>query len=209
MKRTFRVVFAFVVLAIAHPRTLLSQTATAKPARIGIMGGATFPLGSDFSDVTKRGWNAGALIALGAPAFPLIFRLDGQWHQLAGNTASVPDKGSQRTDLRVIDGTADFEYTLGKPSSANFYVIGGVGLYNLRGRNFTTPGNIAGGTDSTFTLSANKFGWNAGFGVRAQLTGHTMFIEIRYHVVNNGHIVDASESSKAIHFIPIDIGITL
>jgi len=209
MKRTFRVVLAFVVLASAHPGTLHSQAANAKPARIGIMGGATFPIGSDFGDVTRRGWNAGALIALGAPAFPLSFRLDGQWHQLAGNTASAPDKGSQSTDLRIIDGTADFEYTLGKPSSTNFYVIGGVGLYNLRGRNSITPGFIAGGTDSTFTLSANKFGWNAGFGVRAQLTGHTFFIESRYHAVSNGHIVDASGSSKAIHFVPIDIGITL
>jgi opacity protein-like surface antigen len=209
MKRTFRVVLAFVFLAIAHPGTLHSQTATAKPAQIGIMGGTTFPLGSDFSDITKRGWNAGALIALGAPAFPLSFRLDGQWHQLAGNTESLPDRGSQRTDLRIIDGTADFEYTFGKPSSSNFYVIGGVGLYNLRGRNSSTPGFIAGGTDSTFTLSANKFGWNAGVGVRAQLTGHTLFIESRYHAVSNGHIVDVNGSSKAIHFIPIDIGITL
>jgi hypothetical protein len=209
MKRTFRVALAFVVLAIAHPSPLHSQTATEKPARIGIMGGATFPIGSDFSDVTKRGWNAGALIAVGASAFPLSFRLDGQWHQLAGNSTVIPDRGSRRTDLRIIDGTADFEYTLGKPSTSNFYFIGGVGLYNLRGRNFTTPGNIPGGTDSTFTRSANKFGWNAGVGVRAQLAGHALFIESRYHAVSNGHIVDASGSSKAIHFVPIDIGITL
>lgn len=209
MKRNFRVVVAVAVLALAHAGTLHSQTATAKPAQIGIMGGATFPLGSDFSDLTSRGWNAGALISLGAPAFPLSFRLEGQWHQLAGNTTSIPDRGNQSTDLRIIDGTADFEYAFGKLPSSNFYVIGGLGLYNLRGRNSITPGFIRGGTDSTFTLSANKFGWNAGFGIRAQLAGYTLFVESRYHAVSNGHSVDVSGSSKAIHFIPIDIGITL
>lgn len=209
MKRTFYVALAFVVtLSPAGAARLPSQASTPKAARIGIMGGLTFPRGSDFSDITKRGWNAGALIALGAPAFPLSFRLDGQWHQLAGKTGVFADRGSQRTDLRIIDGTADFEWTFGKPSSSNFYVIGGVGLYNLRGRNFTTPGNILGGTDSTFTVSATKFGWNGGVGVRAQLSGYTLFIESRYHLVNHGHEVDGTGSSNAIHFIPIDVGIT-
>jgi Outer membrane protein beta-barrel domain len=210
MKRTSRIALAFVTaLTMARPALLAAQAVTAKPARIGIMGGATFPHGSDFTDIAKRGWNAGVLVALGAPAFPLSFRLDGQWHQLAGKTRSFPDAGSQRTDLRIIDGTADFEWTFGKPSASNFYVIGGVGLYNLRGRNFTTPGNILGGTDSTFTESTTKFGWNGGVGIRAQLTGYTLFIESRYHLVSHGHAVDGTGSTQALHFIPIDIGITL
>jgi opacity protein-like surface antigen len=209
MKRTLFIALAFVVaLTLAGAAPLPSQVSTPKPARIGIMAGLTWPRGSDFSDIARRGWNAGVLLELGAPAFPLSFRLDGQWHQLAGKTRSFPDEGSQRTDLRIIDGTADFEWTFGKPSSSNFYVIGGVGLYNLRGRNSTTPGNILGGTDSTFTVSTTKFGWNGGVGVRTQLTGYTLFIESRYHLVNHGHEVDGTGSSSSIHFIPIDVGIT-
>ena len=196
-------------LTAAHGAPLAAQAITSKPARLGIMGGVTFPSGSDLSNISKRGWNAGALIALGAPAFPLSFRLDGQWHHLPTNTQSFPDVGSRSTDLRIIDGTADFEYTVGKPTTSSLYFIGGVGFYKLRGRNVTTPGNVNGGTDSTFTRSATKFGWNAGVGIRARLTGYTVFIESRYHVVSHGHEVDVTGSTKALHFIPIDIGITL
>ena len=210
MKRHPLIALAFVAsLSVARARPLVAQAITAKPASIGVMGGATFPWGSDFTDIAKRGWNAGVLISLGSPAFPLSFRLDVQWHQLAGKTRSSPDVGSQRTDLRIIDGTADFEYLLGRRSASNLYLIGGVGLYNLRGRNFTTPGNVFGGTDSSYTRSATKFGWNAGIGVRTRLTGYTVFIESRYHAVSHGHDVDGTGSSKAIHVIPIDIGITL
>ncbi|MBK5186844.1 MAG: outer membrane beta-barrel protein [Gemmatimonadaceae bacterium] len=210
MKRPTTVALAFAIaLTVAGAAPLASQMSAPKPARLGIMGGVTFPRGSDFTDVAKRGWNGGVLIALGAPAFPLSFRLEGQWHQLAGKTRAFPDEGSQRTDLRIIDGTADFEWTFGKPAASNFYLIGGVGLYKLRGRNFTTPGNISGGTDSTFTETATKFGWNGGAGFRFQLTGYTLFVESRYHSVSHGHVVDGSASAKAMTFVPIDIGITL
>jgi hypothetical protein len=46
-------------------------------------------------------------------------------------------------------------------------------------------------------------------GIRAQLTGYTLFIESRYHLVSHGHAVDVTGSSKSLNFIPIDIGITL
>jgi opacity protein-like surface antigen len=173
------------------------------------MGGLTFPRGSDASDLWKKGWNAGVLIRLGAPPFPLSFRLEGQWHQLGGKTVTKADVGSARSDLRAIDGTADFEWTLGPPKASNFYLIGGAGFYKLRGTNTQTPGNIEGGTETTETRSATDFGWNGGAGIRFQLSGHTLFIEGRYHSVNNGHEVDGTGSRKALHIIPIEIGITL
>lgn len=186
-----------------------AQTAASKPGSIGIMGGATFPRGSDATDAWKTGWNAGVLIRLGAAPFPLSFRLEGQWHQLAGKTISFPDRGSNTTDLRIIDGTADFEWTFGPPAASNFYLIGGGGFYKLRGEDSQTPGNISGGTAITVTENATKFGWNAGAGFRFPLSGHSLFIEARYHAVSHGHEVDGTGSSKALHFIPVDVGITL
>lgn len=200
----------FAALAFAMPRAPLdAQAPASSPARIGIMGGVTFPRGSDLSDIVKTGWNAGAVITLGNPAFPLSFRIDGQWHQLGGKTRTFPDVGSRTTDLRVIDGTADFQWMFGGQSSSNFYLIGGAGFYKLRGRNVQTPGNIKGGTTETITLNATKFGWNAGAGFQFRLTGYTLFIESRYHAISHGHEVDGTGSSKTMHIIPLDIGITL
>jgi opacity protein-like surface antigen len=186
-----------------------SPLAAQRPARLGVFGGVTYPRGSDFSDVAKRGWNAGALISLGAPPFPLSFRIDGQWHQMDGKTIDVADVGSHRTDYRIIDGTAGFEWTLGKPAASNLYLIAGAGVYKLRGKTSLTGGNALGSTSDTETAEATKFGWNFGAGLRFTLAGHGLFIEARYHNVHSGHEVDATGGSKSLNFIPIEAGITL
>lgn len=186
-----------------------APVAAQSPARLGVFGGVTYPRGSDFSDLAKRGWNAGVLISLGAPPFPLSFRIDGQWHQMDGKTVGVADEGSHRTDYRIIDGTAGFEWTLGKPAASNLYLIAGAGVYKVRGKSLLTPGNISGGTDTEVTDEATKFGWNFGAGLRFNVAGHGLFLEARYHDVHNGHEVDATGSSKALNFIPIEVGITL
>lgn len=209
MNRNSIVALGLAVAFAASATPLVAQAVRQPPARLGVFGGVTFPRGSDFSEMSNRGWNAGALLSLGAPPFPLSFRLDGQWHQLAGKTISGADVGSRRTDLRIIDGTADFEWTFGPPAMSNFYLIGGVGFYKLRGKNHLTPGNISGGAATTDTENATKFGWNGGAGFRFNLSGHAMFIEGRYHDVSHGHEVDGTGSSKPLHFIPLEIGITL
>lgn len=208
MNRSSTVARGLLLMLAASGAPLAAQSVAQRPARLGVFGGVTYPRGSDFSDISKRGWNAGVLISLGAPPFPLSFRIDGQWHQLGGKTISVADEGTHRTDLRIIDGTAGFEWTLGPPAASNFYLIGGIGFYKLRGTNYITPGNL-GGSASTVTENATKFGWNGGAGFRFNISGHALFIEGRYHDVSHGHSVDASDSSKPLHFIPIEIGITL
>jgi len=209
VKHNSIVVLALGAALAASVAPVGAQTAASKPGSIGIMGGATFPRGSDFSDMSNRGWNAGVLIRLGAAPFPLSFRLEGQWHQLNGKTISVADQGTSRSDLRIIDGTADFEWTFGPPAASNFYLIGGGGFYKLRGEDSQTPGNISGGTAITVTENATKFGWNAGAGFRFPLSSHSLFIEARYHAVSHGHEVDGTGSSKTLHFIPVDVGITI
>jgi opacity protein-like surface antigen len=208
MNRNSIIALALGVSLAAGGTPVVAQTAASKPGSIGVMGGATFPRSSDFSDMAKTGWNAGVLLRLGAAPFPLSFRLEGQWNQLKGKTIDVPDRGSNTTDYRIIDGTADFEWTFGRPAVSNFYLIGGVGFYKLRGTDHVTPGNIPDGVATTVTENATKFGWNGGAGFRFQLSGYSMFIEGRYHDVSHGHEVDGSGSSKPLHFIPVDIGIT-
>lgn len=208
MNRTSIAIALGLVLGAA-PLAAQAPAPASKPGSIGIMGGLTYPHGSDATDLWKKGWNAGVLIRLGAPPFPLSFRLEGQWNQLAGKTITVADQGSNTTDLRVIDGTADFEWSFGPPKVSNFYLIGGLGFYKLRGTDQTTPGNVPDGMPATITENATKFGWNAGAGIRFQLSGHSLFIEGRYHSVSGGHEVDGMGGTKPLHFIPVDIGITI
>ncbi len=187
------------------PTRSLAQTTSVKSAAIGVMGGLTFPHGSDFTAVSKRGWNAGVLLRLGVPAFPLSFRLDGQWHQLPGKTVARPDVGSNTADLRIIDGTADFEWTLGKPATSNFYLIGGGGIYGLRETDKFVASQLP--ESSTSQTSATKFGWNAGAGFRFQLSSISLFVEGRYHSISAGNAFTGTGTSTSLHIIPVTIGI--
>jgi hypothetical protein len=172
-----------------------AQAIVGSPVRFGIMGGATVPL-SDFKDVAKTGWNAGALVTIGVPLVPVSFRIDGQWHQLDGKT---PLAGPP-TDFRIIDGTANVVYTFGAALPTKFYLIGGVGAYNERAKL----------RDTDTSASSTKFGLNAGLGFKFQLTGFATFVEARYHnIIHGSSIGDTSDgSSKSLQLIPISVGIT-
>ena len=191
-----RVLTSFATAALlALPAAPLSAQVASSPVRFGIMGGATLPL-SDFKDIAKTGWNAGALVDIGLPLVPVSFRVDGQWHQLDGKTI-----GTATTDFRIIDGTANVLYTFGTAAPTKFYLIGGVGVYNLRAKVEDTGLGI---DDSN---SDTKFGLNAGAGFRFQLTGFSTFIEARYHNIFSG-FDNGSGDSKSLQMIPIVVGFT-
>ncbi len=162
------------------------------------MGGATLPI-SDFKDVAKTGWNAGALVDIGLPLVPVSFRVDGQWHQLDGKsgTLAFPGGGTGTVNYRIIDGTANVLYTFGTAAPTKFYLIGGVGVYNVR------PDV----EDSDLDLdSETKFGINGGAGFKFQLTGFSTFIEARFHNVFS-YGGDGGDS-KSLQMIPITVGFT-
>ncbi|MGH7623637.1 MAG: outer membrane protein [Gemmatimonadaceae bacterium] len=187
------VALGLVLSAAAAP--LSAQAIVSSPVRFGIMGGATFPL-SDLKNDAKTGWNAGALVTIGVPLVPVSFRVDGQWQQLQGK--NFPD--ADRTDFRIIDGTANVVYTFGAALPTKFYLIGGIGVYNLRAKD-----NVA-----DVSASSTKFGLNGGIGFKFQLTGFATFIEARYHNVIHGTSIGDTGSSNAnsLQFIPVTVGIT-
>ncbi|HEY9478846.1 MAG TPA: outer membrane beta-barrel protein [Gemmatimonadaceae bacterium] len=218
MKHTmWRSAIAAVILA-AGSAPLSAQVMVSRPVRFGIAGGATLPV-SDLSDVSKTGWHAGALLDIGVPLFPLGFRIDGMWNQLG-------EKDTQFGTIknRIIDGTANAVYSFGGLSTTKLYLIGGVGVYNMKTEleNATVPvfdlssreasrsapalsrqiappsfQVIETGDDSN---SQTKFGLNAGAGLRFQLTGFSTFIEARWHTI-------FTEGRNA-QMVPITVGIT-
>ena len=210
-------VAAVVGLALTSAAASLSaQLSDSRAVTVGIMGGASIPVGG-FPSGQHVGWNGGALVEFGVPLAPLRFRIEGQWHQMSGkpfeepNAPNAPcappgcEPSSQRIQVRVIDATVDAVYTFARAMPVKFYVIGGPGGYNVRAQVRTTTTQDALTVTTTQSESSTKFGVNAGVGARFRLNGFATFVEARYHYIVSGG--DGS-ASKGLQMIPISVGIT-
>jgi hypothetical protein len=219
-KAVWRSAIAGAILA-AGSLPLSAQVVVTRPVRFGIAGGATVPV-SDISDFSKTGWHAGALLEAGVPLFPWGLRIDAMWNQL----------GEKETDFgtvknRIIDGTINATYSFGGLSTTKFYLIGGLGVYNMKTEVENPPvftpdadaaspyearradqriaGQIAPPARQVVDFgdtenTQTKFGLNAGAGLRFQLTGFSTFIEARWHTI----FTEGNNSQM----VPISVGIT-
>jgi len=215
-KAIWRSAIAGVILA-AGSVPLSAQVMVSRPVRFGVAGGATVPV-SDMSDVSETGWHAGALVEAGVPLFPWGLRVDAMWNQL-GKKETVA--GTVKN--RLIDGTLNVTYSFGGLSTTKFYLIGGMGVYNLKTELEDQPIFLAvadrrSASDDALAAreiappsrqivdfgeqshSQTKFGLNGGAGLRFQLTGFSTFIEARWHTI-------FTEGSNA-QVVPISVGIT-
>lgn len=187
-RMVWSVIAAVTSLAFAVPA---SAQLASSPARFGIVGGGTFPLGN-LSDIASSGWHAGALVDLGLPLVPLGFRVEGAWHQLGTKTFTENTPGGAFTSTekaRVIAVTLNATYALGPQPLIKPYIIGGVGGYNVR---FEPSDRDA--------FSETRFGINLGAGLRVQLTGFSTFAEIRWH--------DIFTTGSSTQMLPISVGVT-
>ena len=195
MKRilTGAAVLGFAVLASSSAQ---AQEVSRSPIQFGVMGGASFPTG-DFNDLLKTGWNAGALLNFGFANSPVALRVDGSWNQFSFKNI---DTGSPH--FRVIDATADAVFSFGSKSPAQFYVLGGAGVYN-----FKVTGDNNNFDFSTGTTT--KFGLNGGVGVKFTAGPVAPFVEARYHYVFSGDSFNNNNSNSAkFQMIPISVGLT-
>lgn len=217
MKNTmWRSAIAGFVLAVGSV-PLSAQVVVSKPVRFGIAGGATVPV-SDIKDFSKTGWHAGALVEAGVPLFPWGLRVDAMWNQLGEK-----ETGFGKVKNRIIDGTVNATYSFGGLSTTKFYLIGGLGIYNMKtevtdmpivfatsgqeaqadapriARQFAPPAGQIGEFDDTENTQT-KFGLNGGAGLRFQLTGFSTFIEARWHTI-------FTEGNNT-QMVPISVGIT-
>lgn len=200
---------AVLLLAVASP--LSAQSVADKSIQFGVMGGRTQPIGS-LAGAANNDWNFGALLLFGAPQSRLRFRLDAQWQQVAGK----PNGGilvcvtcghtAWLRDYRVLDATANAVFSSPVSKTANFYLVGGVGVYNARGTNREFPTAQVG----PHTTSVTGFGINTGAGVNFKVGRHEGFVEARYHDLiasdsfeDNGFTSDKPDSFQ---FVPISVG---
>ena len=178
--------------ALAAPLT--AQEMVSSPLRFGLTAGATAPVG-DFSNESRTGFNAGGLVELGFPIVPLSFRLDAAWHQFSKRTDVFGNQFKQR----VIAADLNALYTFAPMNPTKFYLIGGLGGYNLHFDNTISQPTIGGPVFKEFTGSSTYFGLNAGAGVRFQFTGFSTFLEARIHNVFT--------PGNDVRMIPVTVGV--
>lgn len=173
-----------------------AQTVSRSPIQFGVMGGATIPTG-DFDNVIKTGWNAGALLNFGFSNSPVGLRVDGSWNQM-----DYKCTGCDGVKLRLIDATTDAVFSFGSKSPAQFYLLGGIGVYNFK--NTGDNNNFDFSTGST-----TKFGLNGGVGVKFTSGPVAPFVEARYHYVFSGdNLNNGNGQSAKFQMIPISVGLT-
>jgi hypothetical protein len=166
-----------------------------RPVQFGVMGGVTFPIGSAETNSFKTGWNAGALLNFGFVNSPVGLRVDGSWNQFN-------QKATSGDHLRLLDATADAVFNVGTKSPAQFYVLGGAGVYNFKITGDFNNLDFSSG-------STTKFGLNGGVGVKFKAGPLAPFVEARYHYVFSGsYFSNVGGGSSKFQMIPISVGLT-
>jgi opacity protein-like surface antigen len=171
--------------------------------RFGVFGGAVFPV-QDQKDVFKTGWNAGAMLNFNFGDTPLGLRFDGLYSELKTADALTPFFGDAKT--RIIAGEGDL--VIGPRFAGGFqpYVMGGVGVYDLRFRGQEVD------TGNVFSDTTTKFGWNAGTGFAFPLgsaSNSRMFVEGKYvSVSTNGNRFADTITTHGSRFtiVPVNLG---
>ena len=182
--------------AVLSTSSATAQEVSRSPIQFGVMGGVSLPT-NDFNKILKTGWNAGALLNFGFANSPVALRVDGSWNQFnpKGVTTGSPH-------FRVLDATADAVFSFGTKSPAQFYLIGGAGVYNMKLTNADNNLDFSKG-------STTKFGLNGGVGLKFTAGPLAPFIEARYHYVFSGdNFSNSNGSSAKFQMVPISLGLT-
>ena len=173
---------AFAPCIVAAAALLLwpsaGQAQGAPGFRIGISGGVDIPVENQ-ADIYDLGWNGTLMLNWNFGTSPFGIRLDGSYGELHVKDELEPFFLDAKT--RVIDGT--FDFVLGPHIGAWFqpYILGGVGIYDLR---FSGEDVL---DQDLFAESETRFGWNAGTGFAFRVSDSSdihLILEGRYHSID-------------------------
>ena len=180
MKRNvLGVMTAIVALAASAPAAQAQN-----PMTFGIAAGATLPMG-DFGDVANTGWHGMATLGFMPSMLPFGMRIDGMYNSLKFDEEAIGGEANAR--IMGVNANA----IIAVPAAvASPYLIGGIGMYNLKQ---TSDDVDLEGDGET------KFGINIGIGTKFSLSGFGTFAEIRYHNVFT--------DEQSTQFLPITFGI--
>jgi opacity protein-like surface antigen len=185
MKALLKGFAALAVVALVGTNSAAAQAASSGGSGMsfGGFGGVSIPLG-DYSDVTKTGWDAGAVFQFKPATSPVGFQIDGTYME----NKFDPSGGKDRWFFGT--GNVVFAFPVSEETRIRPYLVGGGGIYSVKAKfDNGTSGN-----------SVTKFGLNAGAGFDLNFQSNVgVFVEARFHNV-------FTEGSDA-KFIPINAGI--
>jgi len=144
--------------------------------RIMVGGGLLLPMG-DYKNFDKSGFIGQA--GVGFPAGPIGIRIEGDYGQTSHKS---PTSGN----TKIIGGMAAAVYHIKTPAGVTPYVLGGVGMYNVK---------ITGSVDTSQT----KFAFGLGAGLEMKMTAMSLYLEAKY--------MNIATSGSATTFIPITVGL--
>jgi len=150
---------------------------SAQKARIMVGGGLLMPMGN-YKDLDKMGFMGQA--GIGFPVGPVGIRIEGDYGQTS-------HKDTTSGNTKIIGGMASVVYHFKSPSTIKPYVLGGLGMYNVK---FDISGVSA---------SSTKLAFGGGAGLELKMTGASLYLEARY--------VNITTSGSSLSFIPITVGV--
>lgn len=175
--------------------------------KFGVGGGPSFPIG-DLGDVVGVGFNARAILGLGAPGLPVGVRVEAtyDWFPLKDEVRESACAGRSTCSVSgnagVVSGTLNVVYAFPVTTRARPYVIGGGGVYHQRLRVDVTG---AGGTETgSGVASQTRAGVNVGAGFRYDYRRWNIFAEARFV---NVFTKDIGGTGSASRFVPVTIGV--
>jgi opacity protein-like surface antigen len=177
MKRTLLAVLAVGCLAVVAAPALSAQG-----LRLGAGAGLLMPMG-DYGDIDKMGFTGGVGGTVTMPG-GLGIRVDVSY----GTTSEKSGVAAHTT--KIMGGMASLVYALGGAAGARPYVMGGLGMYNVKIE--------SGGLSADETKVA--FGVGGGVSFPMGTGGSRLFAETRFTSV--------STSGASVTFLPIVVGIS-
>lgn len=170
MSRSFRIGAALALAALGFVPSL----ASAQTTTYNLAAGWSMPTG-DFGDFNDAGFALIGGLGFAMPGSPIRFRAEGLYNQFNHKRSDESSRAGGFT------GNALYDFAMGPGTPFTPYAIGGIGLYGTRLFD----------EEST----AWNVGWNIGGGIKFPLTGFSVYVEARYHSVND------------VNFAPIVFGV--
>jgi opacity protein-like surface antigen len=186
-----RLVTALAVVAVAA--TPLAAQSSSRPT-FGIAGGLALPTG-DLGDANKSGYDIGAFVGFHPATSPVGFRVEGAYDRFDFKNFSNAHTSIFNVTGNIVVGTT------AAPGSVRPYLIGGLGVYNVKAEATATTG----GTRFSESRSATKFGLNGGAGLDLPLSGIAVFLEARLHYVFSDNGTNGLGYNAG--FVPITVGV--
>jgi hypothetical protein len=168
---------AFTLAALTLAALAAAPDRALAQAGFSIAAGAAAPTG-DLGNRVDLGYTLAASLGFQPSMSPLALRIDGMFNEFDNSASS-----ERKTSIWSATGNA----IVGGAGGLGPYLIGGLGVYNVRQPAFASG-----------TVSRSDVGFNVGAGYRFALTGFSAFAEARWHKVTDTDVT----------FIPIVFGVT-